>query len=136
MKNGQLRGCIGHLADDAPLVPLVGRMALQAALDDPRFAPVNAEELAAIRIEISVLSPLRPVRGPADIEPGRDGVVLTKNGRSAVFLPQVAKQQGWDREQLLTALALKAGLPGDAWRTGTEFQTFGADYFAEAATAR
>ncbi len=93
-------------------------MALQAAFHDPRFDPVAAAELPRLTIEISVLTPARPVAGPADVVPGRDGVVLRKGGRSAVFLPQVATEQGWDRDTLLTQLARKAGLPGDAWRQG------------------
>lgn len=136
LEGGELRGCIGHLAPDAPLARQVGAMTLQAALNDPRFPPVAADDVAKLRLEISVLTPMQRVRGPADVVPGRDGVLLSKHGKSAVFLPQVAKQQGWDRIQMLTALAHKAGLPGDAWRTGAEFQTFQADYFAESAPPR
>lgn len=131
-EDGDLRGCIGHLAEDTPLIEVVGQMALQAAFQDPRFPPLRREELPRCALEISVLTPMQPVPGPSAIVVGRDGVVLRKQGRSAVFLPQVATEQGWDREQLLTQLARKAGLPPDAWRGGAEFLTFQAEVFGEA----
>lgn len=131
-EDGDLRGCIGHMAEDTPLIEVVGQMALQAAFQDPRFPPLRREELARCSLEISVLTPMQPVAGPSAIVVGRDGVVLRKQGRSAVFLPQVATEQGWDREQLLTQLARKAGLPPDAWRSGAEFLTFQAEVFGEA----
>lgn len=131
-EDGDLRGCIGHLAEDTPLIEVVGQMALQAAFQDPRFPPLRREELARCSLEISVLTPMQPVPGPSAIVVGRDGVVLRKQGRSAVFLPQVATEQGWDREQLLSQLARKAGLPPDAWRSGAEFLTFQAEVFGEA----
>jgi len=130
-QEGRLRGCIGHMVGDLPLGQAVGRMALQAAFQDPRFEPVRADELPRLEIEISVLTPARPVPGPDAVVPGRDGVVLQKDGRSAVFLPQVATEQGWDRDTLLTRLALKAGLPGDAWRDGAQLSTFRAIVFGE-----
>jgi AMMECR1 domain-containing protein len=79
------------------------------------------------------LTPARRVGGPADIVLGRDGVILRKEGRSAVFLPQVAVEQGWDRETMLSELSRKAGLPAGAWKSGAEFLTFEAEVFAEAA---
>jgi AmmeMemoRadiSam system protein A len=130
-KHGELRGCIGMIAGDGPLARLVGAMALQAAFYDQRFQPLAAAELPQIEIEISVLTPPRAVAGPSDIVAGRDGVVLKKDGRSAVFLPQVAVEQGWTRDEMLDNLALKAGLPRSAWRKGASFSTFQADVFAE-----
>jgi MEMO1 family protein len=132
-EDGQLRGCIGRLAGDLPLGQAVGAMALQAAFDDPRFAPLRAEELGRLSIEISALTPPAPVSGPRDIVVGRDGVVLRKGGRSAVFLPQVATEQGWDRDELLAQLCVKAGLPRDAWREGAQFSVFQAVVFGEPA---
>ncbi len=127
-----LRGCIGHMADDLPLGQVVGAMALQAACNDQRFPAVTPGELDDLSIEISVLTPFVRVGGPQDIVVGRDGVVLRQGGRSAVFLPQVATEQGWDRDTLLTQLSRKAGLPGDAWRhNDAEFSTFQAQVFAE-----
>jgi AmmeMemoRadiSam system protein B/AmmeMemoRadiSam system protein A len=129
---GRLRGCIGHLAQDRPIGQLVGAMAMQAALNDRRFPPVTGDELASLSIEISVLTPPAKVRGAADVVVGRDGVVLRQGGRSAVFLPQVATEQGWDRDTLLAQLSEKAGLPADAWRRpDAELLTFQAQVFAE-----
>lgn len=130
-KKGRLRGCLGHMAEDTPLATLVGTMALQSALEDPRFEPVTAGEVPSLEIEISVLTPARPVSGPADIVVGRDGVILRKGGRSAVFLPQVAPEQGWGREEMLDHLCLKAGLPAGAWKTGASLSTFQAIVFQE-----
>lgn len=128
---GELRGCIGHMAEDRPLPQNVGAMALAAATEDPRFPPLKAAELAGIEIEISVLTPLERVAGPEAIVVGRDGVQIRKDGRTAVFLPQVATEQGWDRDALLENLCLKAGLAKDAWQSGAEFLTFHSIHFRE-----
>lgn len=132
-KHGALRGCIGHMAEDEPLGQVVGAMALQAAFNDRRFPPLRAGELDEVEIEISVLSLARDVAGPDEIVLGRDGVVLRKSGRSAVFLPQVASEQGWNRSELLSALSRKAGLPADAWREGARLSVFQAEVFSEPA---
>ena len=131
-KRGDLRGCIGRMVPDRPLAELVGAMALQSAFEDPRFSPVTLRELADLEIEISVLTPMKPVSGPNDIVVGRDGVLLQKGGRSAVFLPQVAPEQGWGRDEMLNHLSQKAGLPSGAWRDGASFLTFQAIVFSEA----
>ncbi len=131
-KRGNLRGCIGRMIPDRPLAVLVGTMALQSAFEDPRFNPVTAEEVPTLEIEISVLTPMRPVASPEEIVVGRDGVLLRKGGRSAVFLPQVAPEQGWGRDEMLDQLCLKAGLPSGAWRQGARFETFQAVVFSEA----
>ena len=133
-KRGNLRGCIGRMVPDRPLATLVGAMALQAAFEDPRFRPVTAQELSDLEIEISVLTPMKPVSGPEAIVVGRDGVLLQKGGRSAVFLPQVAPEQGWGRDEMLDNLSQKAGLAASAWREGTQFSTFQALVFGEADT--
>jgi hypothetical protein len=126
-----LRGCIGSIVGSEPLVQNVIGNAINAALNDPRFPEVTAAELDRIEIEISVLTPLRPVPGPEAIVVGRHGVVLERGGRRAVFLPQVAPEQGWDRDTMLDHLALKAQLPRDGWRTGATFQVFEARVFSE-----
>lgn len=131
-KRGDLRGCIGHMVGDRPLAEQVGAMALQSAFEDPRFSPVTLPEMHDIEIEISALTPMKPVSGPNDIVVGRDGVLLRKAGRTAVFLPQVAPEQGWGREEMLSHLSQKAGLPSNAWREGASFQTFQAIVFSEA----
>lgn len=130
-KSGQLRGCIGHMAEDLPLCRVVGSMALRAAFQDPRFEPLAAEEWKDVELEISVLTPSRPIRDPDEIVPGRDGVVLQKGGKSAVFLPQVATEQGWSREEMLDHLSRKAGLPAGAWKEGATFSVFQAEVFSE-----
>lgn len=135
-RNGELRGCIGHMADDLPLCRVVGGMTLQAAFNDRRFPPLREKELSEIEIEISVLTPFRPVAGPDAIVIGRDGVVLRKTGRSAVFLPQVASEQRWGRDEMLTHLSRKAGLPEFAWRDGADLFTFQAQVFEESAFRR
>lgn len=131
LARGELRGCIGHLTSDTPLALTVARMALAAALQDPRFPAVTAAELPGLAIEISALSPSTPIAGPEAIVVGRDGVVLGKEGRSAVFLPQVAPEQGWSRDELLDQLCAKAGLARDCWRRGATLSTFQADVFRE-----
>ena len=93
-KRGDLRGCIGRMIPDKPLHELVGAVALQSALEDPRFRPVTLEELQDLEIEISVLTPMAPVPNADHIIVGRDGVLIRKGGRSAVFLPQVAPGTG------------------------------------------
>jgi AmmeMemoRadiSam system protein B/AmmeMemoRadiSam system protein A len=130
-KRGELRGCIGHMAQDMPLCQVVGYCALQAAFNDRRFAPVENDELDEIEIEISVLTPYRRVDGYDDIEIGRDGVLMEKDGRSAVFLPSVAVEQGWSRDEMLSHLSAKAGLAPDAWKKNAEFYTFRAIAFSE-----
>lgn len=130
-KHGTLRGCIGRMVPDNPLRELVAVVALQSALEDPRFRPVTAGELKDLEIEISVLTPMAPVPGADHIVTGRDGVLIRKGGRSAVFLPQVAPEQGWSRDEMLDHLCLKAGLPAKSWKEGAELLTFQASVFGE-----
>lgn len=127
----QLRGCIGHMAEDSPLCQVIGAMALQAAFNDRRFDPVRADELSGIEFEVSVLTPFQPINGPESIVIGRDGVVIRKDQHSAVFLPQVALEQGWNRDEMLTQLCRKAGLYGECWKENAELFTFQADVFHE-----
>ena len=130
-KHGELRGCIGEIVPRREIWKVVREQALNAAFHDPRFSPVQAEELGAIDVEISILTPPRPVGSWKEIELGRHGMVLSKSGHSAVFLPQVAPEQGWDIEETLTHLSRKAGLPPDAWRTGAEYLVFEAQVIHE-----
>ena len=130
-EHGDLRGCIGHMAEDTPLVLTVAKMALEAALNDPRFASVRPEELPSIEMEISVLTPFARVDGPGAIQVGRDGALIKKGDRQAVFLPQVAPEEGWSREEMLEHLCAKAGMPTDCWKSGCTFYTFQADVFGE-----
>ncbi len=123
-KHGELRGCIGRIIPNGPLHWLVGAMTLQAATNDPRFEPVRADELSQIELDVSILTTPREVAGPDDILVGRDGVILIKDGRSGVFLPEVAAEQRWSRTEMLDNLCLKAGLPGGCWRAGARLATF------------
>ena len=128
---GALRGCIGEILPQRPLVDAVVARAVDSALHDPRFLPVTEDELGGLRVEVSALTPPKPVSSWRDIVLGRDGMTLEKNGRFAVFLPQVAPEQGWDLPTTLTYLSQKAGLPPDAWREGATFETFQAEVFHE-----
>lgn len=123
-RRGRLRGCIGTIHGTQPLVEEVAEQALHAAFDDPRFPPLAHDELPGIDVEITVLTPPRRVPVPEQIEIGRHGVLLEKEGHRAVFLPQVAVEQGWDRPTLLRHLSRKAGLPADAWENGSCLEVF------------
>ena len=128
---GALRGCIGEILPMRPLAEAVAARAVDAALRDPRFSPVSERELANIRVEVSALTPPRRVGTWRDIVLGRDGMTLEKDGCFAVFLPQVAPEQGWDLATTLSYLSLKAGLAADAWKDGAKFETFQAEVFHE-----
>jgi AmmeMemoRadiSam system protein A len=110
-----LRGCVGSVVPHGSLAALVARMARAAARTDPRFPPLRPDELLGLRVEVSVLSPARPVSAD-EIDTRVHGVSLRARGRGAVLLPQVAVRLGWDRETLLRELCAKADLPADAWR--------------------
>ena len=111
---GELRGCIGSVGSPRPLAKAVRDAAEGAALRDPRFSPVEPDEVERLTIDVSVLTPLRPA-APEDIEVGRHGVVLELGRSRGVYLPQVATELGWDRERLLQELCRKAQLPTDAF---------------------
>lgn len=131
-KAGRLRGCIGQLEARAPLAQAVREAAVSAAFRDRRFRPISMDELKDIHTEISVLSPLRRVDNPGEIEVGKHGVLVQQGRRQGVFLPQVAPEQGWNREQMLTHLCVdKAGLPPDAWKKTATLYVFTAQVFGE-----
>lgn len=130
-KEGELRGCIGEIFPRRALYEAVMDHALNSALNDTRFSPVSEAEISGLVFEISALTPPTPVDSYQDIVLGKHGMVLAKNGRSAVFLPQVAPEQGWDIAQTLTHLSMKAGLPADAWKSGAKFTVFEAIVFSE-----
>lgn len=113
-KKGTLRGCIGRMVADTPLEKVVRDMAMAAAFEDPRFPSLSMSEVDAVVLEISVLSPMELCR-PDGIVPGVHGAFLAKGYRSGVFLPQVATEQGWNREIFLEHLCYKAGLPSGAY---------------------
>ncbi len=131
-KRGDLRGCIGNIWPVEPLVDGLVKRAVDAAAHDSRFTPVTADELPELEIEISVLTKPFEVKSYRDIVIGKHGVVITKLGRRAVYLPQVAPEQGWNLQQTLGHLSRKARLPEDAWREGATFEVFEAQVFKEA----
>jgi AmmeMemoRadiSam system protein A len=129
-KGGRLRGCIGYTEPCAPLYRVVRECAVAAATEDPRFPRVTKEEVADLRIEISVLTPLSPIR-PEDVRVGVHGLQIRKGGNRGLLLPQVAVEQGWDRRMFLSQVCRKAGLPPDAWKEDAELYSFTAEVFEE-----
>lgn len=128
-QDGQLRGCIGTIVGHEPLARAVVANGVAAAARDPRFPPVTPDDLSNITLEVSVLTPLHAVDRADEIVVGRHGILLEKHGRHAVFLPQVAPEQGWDLPTTLAHLCRKAGLAPDAWRQGARLQVFEAEVF-------
>lgn len=115
-KDEQLRGCIGVIQTDKPLNESVVEMAIEAATKDLRFSPVALDELPNIKIELSILSPLKKIKTIKKIELGKHGVMIVQGRKSGVFLPEVATKEGWDLGTLLEALCTeKASLPANAW---------------------
>ena len=116
-KHGNLRGCIGHFGEDTPLYEIVAEMARAAAFEDPRFMPVSREELDAIDIEISVLTPMRRIQSLDEFELHRHGIYIRKGYRSGTFLPQVADEVNWTKEEFVGHCSQdKAGLGWNGWR--------------------
>jgi AmmeMemoRadiSam system protein B/AmmeMemoRadiSam system protein A len=116
-KNGKLRGCIGEFPSDKPLWQVIQKTALASAFDDPRFFPLKKEELPFLEIEISIVFPLKKIDDWRKIKLGEEGVLIEKEGRRGVFLPQVAKETGWSLEEFLAHLCLeKAGLPSNCYK--------------------
>ncbi|MBM4372768.1 MAG: AmmeMemoRadiSam system protein A, partial [Deltaproteobacteria bacterium] len=132
LKKGEaLRGCIGTIPPAAPLAEGVLEHAVNASTRDHRFPPVQPGELPELTVEVSVLTPPRVVAGPGDIVLGKHGIWITKQGRSAVFLPQVAPEQGWTLEETLEHLCRKAGLAPDDWKAGMTFEVMEAIVVSE-----
>jgi len=115
-KRGQLRGCIGYIQAFMPLEQAVKEMALAAAFDDPRFPPLSRSEWKEISVEISVLSPLKRINKPDEIEIGKHGLYIMSGCSSGLLLPQVATEYGWDCLTFLEQTCYKAGLSCDAWK--------------------
>ncbi len=134
LKNrGRLRGCIGQFTSENPLIELVAEMAKASATGDPRFFgdPITIRELDKLDVEISVLSPLQKTDDPLSLRLGVDGIYIKRGRTSGCFLPQVATETGWDKEEFLSyCCAHKAGLAPDAWKDPqTEVYLFTADAF-------
>jgi AmmeMemoRadiSam system protein A/AmmeMemoRadiSam system protein B len=130
-KDGELRGCIGHTRANQPLYQVVQQMAVAAATGDPRFLFLTQEELASVTLEVSVLSPFRRVADVEQIRVGTHGLMIFKDGRQGLLLPQVPVEQGWDREEFLEELCQKAVLPAGCWQEGATLYAFTAVVFGE-----
>jgi len=129
---GRLRGCIGYLEAVMPLLQAVQEMAVAAAFNDPRFSPLREAELADLKLEISILSPMRLIKKVDEIEVGKHGLYLVRGQYRGLLLPQVATEYRWDRTTFLQQTCAKAGLPGDAWKDpATRISIFTAEILKE-----
>ncbi len=126
-----LRGCLGYIEPRGPLAEQIIELAWMAAHQDHRFQPVVLGELPALHIEISVLSPVRPVESVETLLVGRDGLIVSQGTKRGLLLPQVASERGWDVPTFLEQTCLKAGLPRDAWRHGAQIEAFSCEVFGE-----
>jgi uncharacterized protein len=132
-RRGRLRGCVGQLPSKDPLVEVVAHCAKAAALEDPRFKPVRAEELAELEIELSILSALEDII-LEKIEAGKHGLVVSRGWQRGVLLPQVATEFHWQAARFLEETCVKAGLEREAWKDPhTRVQAFTAEVFSESA---
>lgn len=129
-KGSRLRGCIGNLAGTQPLLVVVSECAVAAATRDPRFPPVQLEELAELRLSVSVVGNFRRVAAPQEIEIGRHGILLVKEQNRGILLPQVAVEMGLDAVGFMETACRKASLPTNAWKQGATIQSFTAQVFS------
>ncbi len=127
---GNLRGCIGQVLPVGQLYRAVAETARGAAFEDPRFPPLTREELPELRLSLSILSPLKPIR-PEEVEIGRHGLLVRWGGRRGLLLPQVPVEHKWDRITFMEQTCLKAGLSPHAWKSGAELEAFTAEVFAD-----
>jgi AmmeMemoRadiSam system protein A len=126
----KLRGCVGYPTALLPLFRTVIETARAAAFDDPRFIPLTIAEVGDLAVSLSVLSPLRPI-SPEAVEVGRHGLLISHGPRRGLLLPQVPVEHGWDRITFLEQTCRKAGLPLDAWQSGTAIEAFTAEVFGD-----
>jgi AmmeMemoRadiSam system protein B/AmmeMemoRadiSam system protein A len=131
-RNGQLRGCIGHIVSKRPLAETVAVCAVQAAFHDPRFNPLQKSEVEGLTLEVSALTPFEQVTDTNTIEVGKHGLLIRKGYYQGLLLPQVPVEQGWDRVTFLNQTCRKAGLPSGAWKEeSAELFRFSAQVFGE-----
>jgi AmmeMemoRadiSam system protein A len=128
---GALRGCIGYPEAELPLVAVVERCAVSAAISDPRFPPVSPAEWSEMDLEISVLGPIQRVDDIQDVVVGRDGLIVEFGRRRGLLLPQVAVEWSWNAMEFAAQTCVKAGLPRDAWQKGAKLFRFEAEVFSE-----
>lgn len=127
---GVLRGCVGYVFPTTSLYRAVAETACAAAFEDNRFDPVKLDEAPSLQIELSVLSPPRPILADA-IEIGRHGLLISAAGRRGLLLPQVPVERGWNRITFLEQTCRKAGLPPDSWQKEATLEAFTAEVFGE-----
>ncbi|MGB6474922.1 MAG: AmmeMemoRadiSam system protein A [Candidatus Sulfotelmatobacter sp.] len=127
---GALRGCVGYVFPTTPLYRAVAETACAAAFEDTRFHPVKLDEAASLQVELSVLSPPRPILADA-IEVGRHGLLISSSGFRGLLLPQVPAERSWNRITFLEQTCRKAGLPLDAWQKGANIEAFTAEVFGD-----
>lgn len=125
-----LRGCVGYVLPTCSVYRAVVETARAAAFNDVRFPPVTKEEASHLEIELSVLSPPKPIQSE-EIEVGRHGLLISGHGRRGLLLPQVAVEHAWDRTTFLEQTCRKAGLPMDAWQNGATIEAFTAEVFGD-----
>ncbi len=131
-REGELRGCIGHLDDTQPTWENVRTAARGAAVGDPRFYPVAPAEVSSLVIDVNVLGDAVDLPDPAAFDPVHHGVIVSRDGLRALLLPNVGPPLGWDARETLDAVCRKAGLPASAWRhPGTSIRVFATTEFAE-----
>lgn len=131
-RQGELRGCIGSIEPVAPLFQAVSSSAISAAFRDPRFDPVGRDEFPGLSLEISVMGPILTVKDLAEIEVGRDGLIIRRGRNAGLLLPQVATEHGWDRDTFLSQTCVKAELPPTSWREpDTRIERFSAEVFGK-----
>ncbi len=135
-KNQDLRGCIGYPEPVMTLLSAITDSAVNAALHDPRFPPVQSDEIAHIMIEVTVLTPptkisAKPQDLPKHVEIGKHGIIVKKGLYQGLLLPQVAEEWGFDAKEFLSQTCIKAGLSPDAWLTGADVFSFEGQIFTE-----
>lgn len=128
--NGDLRGCVGYILPVSSVYRSVIDTARAAAFEDNRFYPVTMEEARKLEVELSILSPPRPISAE-EVEVGRHGLLITMVGQRGLLLPQVPTERNWDRITFLEQTCRKAGLPLDAWQRGALIEAFTAEVFGE-----
>jgi len=127
---GQLRGCVGYVLPVTSVYRTVAETARAAAFEDTRFHAVTPQEVPELEVHLSILSPLHPI-APAQVEVGRDGLLVSMGARRGLLLPQVPVDYGWDRTTFLEQTCRKAGLPPDAWQQGATLEAFTAELFGD-----
>ena len=128
--NGELRGCVGYILPVSSVYRAVIDTARAAAFEDTRFYPVTIEEAPQLKVELSILSPPRPISAE-EVEVGRHGLLISMVGLRGLLLPQVPAERNWDRITFLQQTCRKAGLPPDAWQRGAVIEAFTAEVFGE-----